>query len=88
MHGFLDVFVAGGWLGAGALEADRVGEILGEEDPARFEFSSEAVGWAGISTSVEQVNFVRETQMISFGCCSFEESKADLEGLGFGLIKS
>ena len=47
MHGFLNVFVAGVLLGAGALEGDRVGEILREEDPARLGFSSGAGGWGG-----------------------------------------
>ncbi|HNB52400.1 MAG TPA: hypothetical protein PK530_10675 [Anaerolineales bacterium] len=63
-------------------------EILEEEDAAGFEFTATEVGWRGQRVSLAEVEKVRHEGILSFGSCSFEEPKEDLERLGLGLIKS
>lgn len=88
MHGFLNVFVAGVLAWATGLDQAGVSAILEEEDSAGFEFTATEVGWRGQRVSVAEVEKVRREGILSFGSCSFEEPKEDLERLGLGLIKS
>ena len=83
-HGFLNVFVAGAALHAGAIGAERVADVLGETDPRAFVVDPMHVGWREIRLEAEQVAAARE-RCVGFGSCSFDEPVNDLRELGILL---
>ena len=80
-HGFLNLFIAGVALHAGALEADRVAPVLGETDPVAFVVDPAHVAWRDVRLEAEQVAAARE-RCVSLGSCSFDEPVNDLRELG------
>jgi len=83
MHGFVNVFGAGVLATThGLAEADLV-RILGEENPAGFQFSEQGFSWRGKVASADEVALAREHFGVSFGSCSFDEPREDLMGLGW-----
>jgi hypothetical protein len=80
-HGFLNLFVAGAALHAGALDASRLEEILSEEDPRAFVVDPAHVSWRDVRLEPEQIAAARE-RCVSFGSCSFAEPVNDLVRLG------
>jgi hypothetical protein len=80
-HGFLNVFVAGVALHAGAIEAERVAAVLGETDPLAFVVDPAHVGWHDARLEAEHIAAARE-RCVSFGSCSFDEPVNDLRELG------
>jgi hypothetical protein len=80
-HGFLNLFVAGVALHAGALDAARVADIVAESDPRAFVVDPTHVAWRGVRVEAEQVGAARE-RCVSFGSCSFDEPVNDLRELG------
>jgi hypothetical protein len=80
-HGFLNLFVAGVALHAGALDAARVAEVLAEEDPRAFVVDPLHVAWRDVRVEAEQVAAAR-ARCVSFGSCSFDEPVNDLRELG------
>jgi hypothetical protein len=87
MHGFLNVFVAGVLAWARGLDHAEVGQILAEEGTGGFAFETMGLAWRGRRATISEIEAVRRGGMLTFGSCSFEEPKEDLEALGFGLIK-
>jgi hypothetical protein len=83
-HGFLNVFIAGTALHAGALEPARIAEVLVETDPRAFVVDPLHVGWREIRLEAEQVAAARE-RCVAFGSCSFDEPVNDLRELGILL---
>lgn len=82
MHGFLNVFVAGVLAWARGLDQAEVVQVLVEEAPDRFEFSSTGVVWRGHWATLPEITTARREGILTFGSCSFEEPKEDLEALG------
>jgi hypothetical protein len=80
-HGFLNLFVAGAALHAGALDAARVADVLAEEDPHAFVVDPAHVSWRDVRVEPEQIAAARE-RCVSFGSCSFAEPVNDLRELG------
>jgi hypothetical protein len=80
-HGFLNLFVAGAALHAGALDAARVADVLTEEDPHAFVVDPAHVSWRDVRIEPEQIAAARE-RCVSFGSCSFAEPVNDLRELG------
>ena len=80
-HGFLNLFVAAVALHAGAVDASRVPEILGETDPLAFIVDPAHVGWREVRLEAEQIAAARE-RCVAFGSCSFDEPVNDLRELG------
>jgi hypothetical protein len=80
-HGFLNLVVAGIALHAGAIAADRVGEVLAETDPVAFVLDPAHVAWRDVRLEAEQVAAARE-RCVSLGSCSFDEPVNDLRELG------
>lgn len=82
MHGFLNVLL----MTAFARDSYRVAlleELMEEEFDEVFTFRDDGVGWRGeYFLSAEQLRFLRQKGMISFGSCSFTEPVEDLQGLG------
>ena len=82
MHGFLNVFTAAAFAWHGA-ERETVLAVIGEEDPAAFEFLDDDMGWHYRRLSTAQVRAARRDFAHSFGSYSFEGPVAGLRELGF-----
>ncbi len=80
-HGFLNVFVAGVALHAGAIAGERVADVLAETDARAFVVDPAHVGWRGVRLEAEQVAAARE-RCVALGSCSFDEPVNDLRELG------
>ncbi len=81
MHGFLNVFVAAVLASTQILEEQQVRRIIEEENPERFVFGDQELGWEHYTASVAEVSESRMT-VLSFGSCSFDEPRDDLRALG------
>ena len=59
--------------------------ILGtwHDDPSHFLFHDGGMSWGALSATVEQIRQARQSSMISFGSCSFDEPRDDLRALGW-----
>ena len=84
MHGFLNLFVAGTLLHAGALDAAGVADVLAERDARSFVVDPMHVGWREVRVDAESVAAAR-AQCVSYGSCSFDEPVNDLRELGLLL---
>ncbi len=82
MHGFLNVFGAGVLAAANGISQDLVQFILDDEDPASFSFSDDAFEWKGLHADTADIERIRH-QVTSFGSCSFDEPREDLQKLSF-----
>jgi hypothetical protein len=80
-HGFLNVFVAGVALHAGAIDAARVADVLGETDSRAFVVDPAHVAWRDVRLEAEQVAAAR-ARCVALGSCSFDEPVNDLRELG------
>ena len=83
-HGFLNLLFAGIALHAGALDAARVAEVLGETDAEAFVVDPVHAAWREVRVEPEQIAAARE-RCVSFGSCSFDEPVNDLRELGILL---
>lgn len=81
MYGFLNLFLAAGFVAQGIGDADAAA-LLAEESADAFRFSDGAIEWRGRSLSEPEVARVRREVATSFGSCSFREPIADLHSLG------
>jgi len=84
MHGFLNVFIAGVALHAGALDPALVHDVIAEEDPRAFLLDPVHVGWRSVRVDAEAVAAARE-RCVSYGSCSFDEPVNGLRELGLLL---
>jgi hypothetical protein len=80
-HGFLNVFIAGVLLHAGAFDAGQVVDILAEEDTDAFQADPLQVGWRDARADAAAVVAAR-AQCVAFGSCSWDEPIDDLRELG------
>ncbi len=81
MHGFLNVFLAAGFLLRGC-EPSLINELLEDESAQNFTFDESGISWRQeYSLSVAQLKNLRQRNIISFGSCSFDEPIADLISL-------
>ncbi|HEX3467144.1 MAG TPA: hypothetical protein VHT05_03605 [Candidatus Elarobacter sp.] len=80
-HGFLNVFIAGIALHAGALEPARVGDVLAETDASAFVLDPAHAGWRDVRIDAEQIAAAR-ARCVALGSCSFDEPVNDLRELG------
>ena len=81
MHGFFNVFGAGMMSRVHNLTDEQTQEIVRDEDPDNFSFSDTAFSWKDLQVSAQQISELRETSLISFGSCSFDEPREDLQQL-------
>ena len=82
MHGFLNVFGADILAFAHGLDQNQIQRIVEDEDPANFVFNETGFAWKNIHASNEQIARARLSGFISFGSCSFDEPREDLQKLG------
>jgi hypothetical protein len=80
MFGYLNLFLASGFLHQGMAEADAM-SILEERDPAAFIVARDSVTWRGHSLSTAELRELREHRALSFGSCSFREPVDELRAL-------
>lgn len=82
MYGFFNIF-GGAMMGyAHNLSDDKLIEILREEDPENFNFADEGLKWKDLTVSTDEISELRDVALISFGSCSFDEPREDLQRLG------
>lgn len=81
MHGFLNV------LGAAVLAAEHKWDVaqtavmLDDEDPSSFSFADESFSWRDWNIQVRRLRDRRKF-VTTFGSCSFDEPRQDLQALG------
>ena len=81
MHGFLNLFVPGVALHAGALTDLHVTDVIAEADPRAFLVDPMHVGWRDVRVDADAVAAARE-HCVAYGSCSFAEPVNDLRELG------
>jgi len=83
MHGFLNVFFAVTLGRVHDLKPSDIQEIIEEENPVSFEFTSSGIKWKNLTAT--NTDFIHDRRMLglSIGSCSFDEPRADLIGLGW-----
>ena len=82
MHGFINILMAGLLANHHGLSPERVASILEEEEPSNFSFTELTADWRDLALPVEAIPKWRE-RVASFGSCSVDEPKEDLERLGW-----
>jgi hypothetical protein len=81
MFGFLNLFLAAAFVGAG-LDDAAAERLLEERDRTAFHFDADGVEWRGHRLDLDRIRRTRESAIISFGSCSFTEPIDDLHSLG------
>ena len=80
MFGFVNVFAAAA-LAHGGLRGDALVDVLRDDDPRAFQFTEDAMRWRTHEVTTKQIVRARESLLISFGSCSFDEPVAGLRAL-------
>jgi hypothetical protein len=83
MHGFLNVFGAAVLNYANSLTEDEIREIIMDENSRDFVFDDDRFRHSQFVVPTAQIVEARRAAMLSFGSCSFDEPRNDLERLGF-----
>lgn len=81
MHGFLNVYGAGLLGYAHNLSQDELEQIINDEDAEQFAFTDAAFSWKEYSIPTSEIATLRETALLSYGSCSFDEPIEDLKKL-------
>lgn len=82
MYGFFNLFGAAVLAAEYDLDEATVHTILLDEDPAHFHFTPDAFTWTDYTASPEAIRRVRNALARSYGSCSFDEPREDLQALG------
>lgn len=80
MYGFINVFGAGMLAGDQSLSQEKIQMILEDENASHFLFDDEGFSWKDLRIAISGIANARK-KMISFGSCSFEEPREDLQKL-------
>lgn len=78
MHGFLNVFFAGLLAKSHKLEIQKIAEIIEDEHPESFKFSSEGLHWRHLSMTSCEIQAYRNEGLSSYGSCSFDEPRDEM----------
>lgn len=81
MHGFLNVLGAAVLAAEHKWDAAQTAVMLDDEDPSSFSFSDESFSWRDWSIQVRRLRDRRKF-VTTFGSCSFDEPRQDLQALG------
>ena len=82
MYGFFNIFIGGMIADKFNLEVDVLTTILLDENPENFRFDNYGLHWKTYSISNLEIQHYREESFISYGSCSFNEPREDLQQLG------
>lgn len=80
--GFINVLLGACMIHTRLIDEARLRELLVEEDIGAFRFEDEAIAWRDVSIEAGAIEQARERFCVSFGSCSFDEPREDLERLG------
>lgn len=87
MHGFINVFAAGVFAHALGLNAAALEPILADTNPNHFTLTNAGLTYAApgvyYQASHAQIAASRAALMRSYGSCSFNEPRADLQAIGW-----
>lgn len=78
MHGFVNVFTASIMAHSLSISQDRIQEILIEDNPKNFIFTTNELIWRHLSVSSLEINAARNVFSLSYGSCSFDEPRKEL----------
>jgi len=84
MHGFVNILAAVLLGKAYKLEEKRLVQIVEDESYENFRFDDDSFSWKEMKITHDQILDGRNNNIISYGCCSFDEPRADLKR--FGLL--
>jgi hypothetical protein len=82
MHGFLNVFVAGVLANARGIGGEELRELIEDESADSFTFTDDGLRWRTHTANLTEIEFARRSAVTSFGSCSFDEPRDDLQALG------
>lgn len=82
MHGFFNVFGAALLSTVHHLPESIIASIIAEEDPQAFYFNENGFGWREWEIAAPDIKLGRTEAATSFGSCSFDEPREDLQALG------
>lgn len=82
MHGFINVFVAGMLAHLHHLDLPTIESILADEEASSFTFKPDKISWSDLTITSSEIKSLRDTALRSYGCCSFNEPREDMEALG------
>ena len=82
MHGFLNVFAAALIAKQSGLDPDAIEELVACENPREIFFADDALTFCGRRISSEDIKTLRQQFALSYGSCSFDEGREDLQALG------
>ncbi|QED47926.1 hypothetical protein [Cytobacillus dafuensis] len=78
MHGFVNVFTAALLAYCHSIDAKTIEEILLDEDPTHFSFTTNTLSWGNLTVSSSEINDARSFFATSYGSCSFDEPREEL----------
>ena len=84
MYGYVNVFLAAAWLGAG-LPDDAALALLEERDAGAIRWDGDSVRWRDRTLSGAELARSRDRVVMGFGSCSFREPLDDARRLGLGM---
>ena len=82
MYGFFNIFIGGMIAHKFSLGIDTLITVLLDEDPENFKFDENGLSWKNYSISNSEIQKYRKEYFVSYGSCSFDEPREDLQQLG------
>ena len=82
-HGFLNLFGGGILAQTDHLSPAQMHLILNDEHQDHFQFDERGFHWQVYTVKVEEIAAARQSALISFGSCSFDEPREDLRAFGW-----
>jgi hypothetical protein len=82
MHGFINICMAALLGKLHKLDVVTLTKIIEDEDGSNFRFDEQTVSWRDLSITADKIAEYRKHVVISFGCCSFDEPREELQRLG------
>jgi hypothetical protein len=82
-HGFINIFGAALLCWGCNLSPEEIAECLCEDTAHHFHFMDGSFSWKDKMISSSELKRLRQSKVISFGCCSFTEPVEGLRSLGF-----
>jgi hypothetical protein len=80
MFGYLNVFLAAGFMKEGMCDDDAL-RLLDEDNALAFEITSSGIAWGDFRITAVQLRRIRTQVAVSFGSCSFREPVDELRTL-------
>lgn len=81
--GFINLFTAAVLTRGHGLNEDQIGAILEDEQPAHFHFDDNGLAWQDLRATTDEIRWARQSTLVSFGSCSFDEPREGLRALGW-----